>query len=263
MASRSDRTNSFSLSGDGDGESTDEGKRKRGEGGEERDIAKRNKKTLRTPPKVDNSLVEMMQQMMIDIKQIHKDNVEFRNEMREMRQENEELKEEIRKLQERVNKLEKVEVYIEKQEKQQRRNNIIITGMVMKQEMDNRIMTDELEIFLSNQLEVNPKVSKIQIIKEGMLLAVMSTFQDKMMVMRNKHKLKKPSMSKVYINDDLTYKERKIQEEIREKAKEKRARGAKTKVGYQYLVVDNVKWKWNYQTNQLEQERTSNTTPKN
>lgn len=64
-----------------------------------------------------------------------------------------------------------------------------------------------------------------------------------MEVMGNKKKLKG---SKVYIENDLTKEERRIQAEIRKVAQEERKKGKKAVARYNKLLVNDQVWIWDH-----------------
>ena len=73
--------------------------------------------------------------------------------------------------------------------------------------------------------------------------AEINTFQQKLWIMKNKYKLARYA-KKIYIEDDLTKEERKIQSELRKKGKEEKEKGNKVKVGYKKISINNRWIKW-------------------
>lgn len=63
----------------------------------------------------------------------------------------------------------------------------------------------------------------------------------------------------VYLQNDLTVKEREIQRKIREEAERERKKCKKGRAAYQKLVADNNIWLWNKEKEELQQK----TGPKN
>ena len=63
--------------------------------------------------------------------------------------------------------------------------------------------------------------------------------------MKNRTTLRKLTREKIYIENDYTPKEQKIQKNISKIAVEERQKGSQIKVGYRKTVVDGRKWKWN------------------
>lgn len=137
---------------------------------------------------------------------------------------------------------------VKEQEKANRRNVGKITG--------NRTKRVELpcggtpkanvEQVLVQHLQVKAEIEEAFWIGRGKrgstLIAKLKSWQQKKEVMMNKNKLKNKN---IYINNDLTKKERRIQREIAEVAKVERVGGAKVKIKYQKLKVNDriVRWK--------------------
>lgn len=209
-----------------DGYSTDENKRKRQD--EEESPFKKSKKTSRTPTKATRlkemeELKEIMSQVMNEIKEMRKENSEYKKELKMLRQENEEMKTEIRLIKERIKGLEMAEWRLEKEERKGRKNNIVISGLRLKNIEDNLLKTSIVE-FLKLHLNLQPKILFAKKINEKLCMATIETFDQKMQIMKNKHRLDKLKDRKVFISDDLTYKEREIQRKIRERERQKKER---------------------------------------
>ncbi|KAJ3646876.1 hypothetical protein Zmor_024441 [Zophobas morio] len=124
-----------------------------------------------------------------------------------------------RSFEERINNLEKK---LEKKDRQERRNNFIITGMEIREKTDAK----EVEEFLKKEIEVEVKVLETIIIgkEESKKILIKTLWEEKQEVMKNKNKLKGN------IDNDWTVQEQKIQKEIREAAKEQRKKGYTTRV---------------------------------
>jgi len=69
--------------------------------------------------------------------------------------------------------------------------------------------------------------------------------------MRKKKELKE----RIFIDDDLTKKEREIQNHLREKAKEERRKGNRAKIGYAKIWVNDKCYWWNAREKRLTEER--------
>lgn len=66
--------------------------------------------------------------------------------------------------------------------------------------------------------------------------------------MKEKHNLRD---SKIYIDDDLTKREREIQQKIREKMRQEKNKGNNAVMGYKKLIVNGEKWIWSEQQMEL------------
>lgn len=212
---------------------------------------------MRTPAK-DNSgkmaegeLKEMMGQLLQEVKEIRRENREFREEIVRLREQNEKIEGELKDMKLRVEKVELMEDRMEKLDRANRRDNIIINGIILKGN-NNVDMTRELERFLYDNLQVQTEIKEVHRINQRLWMARVGSFEGKIEIMKNKYKLKNGDNKKIYINSDLTEQERKIQKRLGEMADEKRKEGKRVKVGYQRLTMDGKKWMWNVHTHELE-----------
>lgn len=94
-----------------------------------------------------------------------------------------------------------------------------------------------MQNFLLEKLDVKCTVGNVR--KSGAVIIVKLEYEDKREVIRNKYKLKGGN---VFIENDLTYEERKVQEEMYKWAKEKRSKGEDVKVGYARVRIKGI-WK--------------------
>lgn len=263
------------LNMDSDEYLTDEGKRKKEDVDE---LFKRSRRTVRTPTKAEESkdqgekqmreLMSLMKNLAQDIKEIkteqrnsneetkklqeeirclRKEQREFKDEIKELKETNGKAKKEIEDLKKEV---ERANERMEKMEGEKRRKNIVIQGL-RGSSTNPKILKEEMEGFIENALGVSLKVEMARKLREDMCLVELNSKSDKSMVMQNKNKLRNLS-EKVYINDDLTQNERKIQNIIRRQAKEEVAKGKTVKVGYQKMICDQEVWTWNGKSGKLE-----------
>lgn len=73
------------------------------------------------------------------------------------------------------------------------------------------------------------------------VIAKVKTFEGKLEVMTNKLGRKK-----IYVENDLTVEKRRIQAIIKERAKDEKQRGKKTRVGYQKLNINGKEFRWGH-----------------
>jgi len=187
---------------------------------------------------------------------------ELKQELKKNREETMKLKEEFQKKEKEWEKdkeqlysrIENLEEKIEAQEREKKRNNIVIKGIKINEPN----LKEKVEEFIVNNLGVNAKIADSTSIgrqeQNRIIVAKIESFEQKIQIMKNKGKLRN---TKVFIESDLTVKERKIQQTINEKAKEERATGSRVKVGYQKLIVDNKKYVWNKKKGTLELDPTA------
>lgn len=263
------------LNMDSDEYLTDEGKRKKDDLEE---LFKKSKRTFGTPAKSVESkekgerqiqdLMTLMKDLAQDIKEIkteqRNNNVETRklhDEIRSLRKEQREFKDEIRELREASGKaqgeienlkkeVERANERIERMEGEKRKKNIVIQGL-RGSSTNPKMLKEEIEGFIRNAMGVSLKVEMARKLKEDMYLVELNSMSDKRMVMQCKSKLREHG-GKVYINDDLTQKEREIQNIIRKQVKEEVAKGRMAKVGYQRMICDREVWTWNGRSGKLE-----------
>lgn len=204
-------------------------------------------------------LTEMMTQLMADVKEIRRENTEYRKELIEVRKENDEFKKEIVQMKMKISELEETGEQREREERRSRKNNIVINGLNMRNKSEDEIKK-EVEELIEN-MELTPKIKAVKRVHENICMVEMKEFECKIEIMKNRYKLKKLENRKIYIDSDLTYKERKIQKHLREIAAEARSKSSRVKVGYKYIIVDGTKWIWNEKGGSLEKDETGKTMP--
>lgn len=210
---------------------------------------------------VNTSEEENMEKLYKMIEEMGKEMKEIKTEIQSSRSEvNDTIKklgEDIRSIKEELIKKEvewkkeKMEIYrevqdlktrLEKQEKDNKRNNIIIKGLEIK---NPKMAGTEVENFIQNSLQVSVKVRNAFTIgkqeEKKVTVAEISTFTEKLAIMKNKARLKG---NNIYIEDDLTKEEQQIQTAIKKVAREEREKGKKTQIGYRKLKVNNVQYEW-------------------
>ncbi|KAK4882617.1 hypothetical protein RN001_005936 [Aquatica leii] len=106
---------------------------------------------------------------------------------------------------------------------------------------------------MKDYLEVEVKVKDAITLGTNVCLVKLENGKDKEKIMNNKTKLGKIPTEKIYINDDLTKKEREKQNQLREKAAEEKKHGKNVKLGYNKITIDGVVWKWNKNKEILEE----------
>lgn len=206
-----------------------------------------------------DQITEMVKELMTEIKEMRNDLKEYREEVKLIREENKTMKEVIQNLRVRIENLEQMEDKMEQIEKNNRKKNIIVKGLRIKGKSG---MEKEIETFIKNNLQVEIKAMKATEIKDDLYIVETENFEQKIAVMKNKNKLRNVKTSRVYINNDLTLKERKIQKTIQEQAGELRKDNNRVIVGYQKMIVNGEKYKWNDREKKMEKEQT-NSVPKN
>lgn len=198
-------------------------------------------------------LKEMMSSLMREMKEIREENREYKGVIIELKRKSEVMEGEIKCLKKKVEKLTLVEDKLEKMDRANRKENIIISGLNL--EVDNiKDGNKGLEQFLQQNIKVDVRIIELHKINTRMLIAKVESFDKKIEILANKHKLKQGTCRGVYINSDLTKQERAIQKKIRERADKEKREGRRVKVGYQRLTMDGKRWNWNDQLQELEEE---------
>lgn len=179
-------------------------------------------------------LKDMMKEMMKDIKELK---AEMQTKEKLWKEEKEQL----------INRIEILEKNAEREEKEKRKNNIIIKGVSTEHEAKQtveKLFTETLGV--QSKIIDAFKINKPD--KKGILLVKMENWHMKQEVMKMKNKLKG---SQIYIEHDLTNEERKIQWEIRNIAKEENAKGKQTRIGFKKLIINGEEFVWNNKENGL------------
>jgi hypothetical protein len=153
-----------------------------------------------------------------------------REEGSDERQVTEECQQEWELVKRRVERVERVQGRIEKEE---RRRNIIVTG-VAKNQLEEVWKKLEVEVKAVRAIELGGAGSRKVLVEVGNL-------EDKAMVMRARAKL---AGTRIYVGDDLSWEEREVQREIIKRAMEERKKGCQAKVGFRKLVVGQEVWIW-------------------
>jgi hypothetical protein len=130
-----------------------------------------------------------------------------------------------------------IEKKMEKREKKEKKNNVIITRIGRTRGNIERGVEEWLE--REGGVKVNVKEA-FKVNKDKMKLAKIESWEQKN-IMLNKSKLKERKGERMYIDYDLTNEERKTQDKLKEVAREERDRGKRMKIGYRKIQI-NGEW---------------------
>ena len=135
--------------------------------------------------------------------------------------------------------IQKLKRQLEQMDRTTRRNNIIMKGG----NLDMNNLLQSAQKLIREKLDIEPKIKQIETVgrSENIFKMEIDSLQNKIVIMRNKHKLKGQG---IYIEDDLSKTERNIQYEIRRAAKEERERGKTVKVAYRKMIVGDDVYRW-------------------
>ena len=92
------------------------------------------------------------------------------------------------------------------------------------------------KLIVKDRLEVDVKIVNARM-SGNLIVARVNKVEDKILIMKNKSKL---AGTKYYIEYDLSYEDRKIQEEIHRWIKDTREKGITVKAGAKKVFVNNV-----------------------
>lgn len=206
-----------------------------------------------------------MEEIKVEIRQSIK---EFKREIGELKEQLEESREEVKAMRVELNevKMERGEVKeemernlndmdkrVERLERDKIRNNLIVTGINIDGKMGEQLKTTMRDM-LERELGVKAEIEKALKINSKKCVVEMQRWTDKVKIMEEKKKLRGKN---IFIDADLTRKEREVQRKIRERAREERVRGRKTRVGYQKLWIDGKEFRWDDQREELDDRGSS------
>lgn len=143
----------------------------------------------------------------------------------------------------------KLEDRLDRLEKAERKNNIIVSNYKPR-EAESRKLAKEIEGMLSKKIGEPVRVESAYSFKTALgerQVVRMGDFEDKLTVMKNKKKFFEEKESKklpIYVDDDLTTEERKIQKKARDFARIQREEGKVVKIGYKKVYVAGVEMRW-------------------
>lgn len=138
-----------------------------------------------------------------------------------------------------------LELRLDKIERQQKRNNIVVTGAI---DNGSDRANNVIEQLLKNKLDLNMKVASAFRVKTRSgtkIIATMNSLDDKRAVMMAKKRLRvADNQTKIFIADDLIQKDEFIQYQARIFAKKMREEGKDAKIGFKKVFVNNMPYIW-------------------
>lgn len=250
--------------------STDESSKRRrsGNGGEEDPFVK-SRKIKRLPSKTEGEKLDKILYLMQDMREEMKDmksvigeiNQEQKNladQLKTMKRENEDLKKKYEDItiENKTMKIELKEIKdnLELLEKDKKKNNVVMVGRSIDT-AEPKLLKEAMNKFMDQYLGLKIQVKEAHKLGEKICLIELNDGNDKEKIMKNKQKLKSIKEERIYINHDLTKKEREIRNLISDKAKIEKQNGKEVKVGYKKLTIDGEKWMWNRGTDTLERSK--------
>jgi len=153
---------------------------------------------------------------------------------------------------ERRNTIKKMEDLLERKDREDRKNNVIIKGMAFR-EYGQRLRA-ETEKFIEEKINVKAEVVHARKIGKGNMTVVkLGSLEQKIDIMKNKSKL---GSTDIYIENDRTIKEREIQRKIVAVAKGEKDKNKETdiKISHWKLRINGKWYKWNDYKSRLEEQ---------
>lgn len=243
--------------------------------------------------KMEREVESLREEVRSSMSNIRAENEKLRGEINEIRNElkknEEEWEKEKKELQEKISQLEKkleekergdtetegtngkkeeeekgwkerikdMEWVMEKKEREERKANIVIKGTRVEEGKEK-----EAAEKLVREIGVDVEIKEVWGIKMNrrksakMLIVKLGNFNQKKIVMQNKKKL---WGREERIEDDLTWRERKMKWTLRERAKLAGKEGNTVKIGYGKLWINGEKWDWDEKREKLVAPRTQAT----
>lgn len=136
------------------------------------------------------------------------------------------------------------------EEREERRNNIVIAGFKYTKN-EEKEKEEEINNFLNEIAEKQIKIKQVHEIgneRNTYTKIILEKGEDKKKIMEKRNKLKGKT---VYINNDLTRKEGKIQKQLRDMARKERESGKKARAGYMKIWVEDKKYIWSEEEDKL------------
>lgn len=234
-------------------------------------IFRKSKVTIRSPTKSNETdmdrIAEAINTLREEMKQGFKENSNktenLTRELENARTELQMLREEIKSKEESwkkekqklENKIQEMDERIEHVEKQRRRNNIVIKH----EKFNGNQVAEGVRQFLKQKLNIDTHIQEAYQIKD-ITIAKVNSWEQKMQIMRKKRELKG---TEIYIENDMTIKEREIQKQLRGISKAEKNKGKNVKVGYQKISINDKTYKWKDMQNDPKWQEILDTVSKN
>lgn len=231
------------------------------------DPFQRSKLVARTPPKEEKEktiqengnmeeIKNMLMEIRTDIKGVKESMSQSNEEVRKMREQMGTMQEEWKREKAVIlEQLQRAEEKIEKLEKTNIRNNLIVTGVKTNRNTEKNPRR-AVEDMIESELNIKVKVKGAYQIGQERYIVETECWEDKLQILIEKKNLKGKN---IYIESEMTSKERKIQKIIRDIAREERSRGANVRVRFQKIIVNGKTMKWDIASQKLIDTEPSHT----
>lgn len=152
-----------------------------------------------------------------------------------------------------INNIKKrMEDFMERREREERKNNIIIKGM--KGNETGETLRKKVEGFIRERIRVEAEVKHARKLGNGkMILAKIGTFEEKIKIMGSKKIL---GAEEIYIENDKTKKEREVHRVVVDLAKKEKEEDGEAviKIGHWKMTVNGKVYKWNETKGRMESQ---------
>lgn len=224
---------------------------------EEQDTLEKNKKGKKMASR-DSKIEEQIEELTSLVKNVAKELQEIRMENAEWKKEMKELREEVQQTSQRwKKKVEKLESKIgeleekwERKERQEKKNNLVIKGLKVNEDK----VKPEVEEFVKKEIGVEVRFSKVRVVgkERKIIIATTNTWEEKQCILEKKSRLRsRQGTRKIFIDNDKTEQDLRIQAYISDWAKEHREEGRSVKMGYRKMQVDGKMWYWDNKSKKL------------
>ena len=136
-------------------------------------------------------------------------------------------------------------------EKEKRRRIIVIKGADWNEGSNEETVKE----FIKEKMKIEAEVERTHMIRVGdkntIIVATIKSLEEKIRAMKKKSKLGKG----LYRDDDLTRKEREVQQQIRRIGRVRREKGEYVRIGCKKLQIESRWYRWNENEERLEEER--------
>ncbi|KAF2904926.1 hypothetical protein ILUMI_01247 [Ignelater luminosus] len=129
-------------------------------------------------------------------------------------------------------------------EKDKKKSNIVLSGLPAGPK-DGIKIKKEMEKF-SKEIKDTGKIGNLKCVVEIKIIA------DKREVIKNKYKLRQVKNKMVYINEELTEKEREVQKNVKGTVAKELKTGNKVRIWYMKLNINEEDLKWNTEESELK-----------
>lgn len=243
----------------------------------------RSKKISRTPTKFQREETEgkldqilvMMREMSHDQKEMKKEQRDIKKETQEIMAQQKQFNEEIRRLKEENQFLKKENTEIRKEnsevrdelrnmkrvmeilEKESKKNNVVINGLKMTTN-EPLVLKEHIKDFIKENLNIDTTPKSVTKIGEKTCVISLENEKEKNDIMANKSKLRYMSEDRIFISEDMTFKEREKQKKMRLVAKTEKEKGNTVKIGYNKIIINGEEWRWNKITESIVKQTSKN-----